>query len=116
ATVIGTRNVLEACCKHGVEKLVHISSLSVVDWAGSGVQAVRGDEGRARAGAGERERERPDRAPTPARARARPFPPLTESTPLEPRPEERGAYTRAKLQAEQLVVQYASTRGLPAVI
>ena len=116
ATVIGTRNVLEACCKHGVEKLVHISSLSVVDWAGSGVQAVRGDEGRARAG--ERERERPDpapaRAPTPARAR--PFPPLTESTPLEPRPEERGAYTRAKLQAEQLVVQYASTRGLPAVI
>ena len=30
ATVIGTRNVLEACCKHGVEKLVHISSLSVV--------------------------------------------------------------------------------------
>ena len=116
ATVIGTRNVLEACCKHGVEKLVHISSLSVVDWAGSGVQAVRGDEGRARAGAGERERERPDPAPTPARARARPFPPLTESTPLEPRPEERGAYTRAKLQAEQLVVQYASTRGLPAVI
>jgi 2-alkyl-3-oxoalkanoate reductase len=34
ATVIGTRNVLEACTKHGVEKLVHVSSMSVVDWAG----------------------------------------------------------------------------------
>jgi 2-alkyl-3-oxoalkanoate reductase len=81
ATVVGTRNVLEACRKHGVEKLVHISSLSVVDWAGD------------RAGA-----------------------PITETTPLEPRPEERGAYTQAKLQAEQLVVQHARDQGVPAVI
>jgi nucleoside-diphosphate-sugar epimerase len=35
STVSGTRNVVEACRRHGVRKLVHISSLSVVDWAGS---------------------------------------------------------------------------------
>jgi predicted dehydrogenase/nucleoside-diphosphate-sugar epimerase len=35
ATVVGTKNVLEACRKHGIEKFVHISSLSVVDWAGA---------------------------------------------------------------------------------
>jgi predicted dehydrogenase/nucleoside-diphosphate-sugar epimerase len=34
ATVAGTRNVVEACLAHGVRKLVHISSLSVIDWAG----------------------------------------------------------------------------------
>ena len=34
-TVTGTKNVLDACLKHNVSKLVHISSLSVVDWAGS---------------------------------------------------------------------------------
>jgi predicted dehydrogenase/uncharacterized protein YbjT (DUF2867 family) len=33
-TIEGTRNVLAACRKHGVEKLVHVSSLSVIDWAG----------------------------------------------------------------------------------
>ena len=64
STVVGTRNVIEACRRHDVRQLVHISSMSVVDWAGS-----RGG-------------------------------PLDESTPLEPRPEERGAYTRAKLEAE----------------
>jgi nucleoside-diphosphate-sugar epimerase len=32
-TVIGTRNVLDACRKYAVEKLVHISSMSVIDWA-----------------------------------------------------------------------------------
>jgi 2-alkyl-3-oxoalkanoate reductase len=88
ATVIGTRNVLEACRKHGVEKLVYISSLSVVDWAGTA--PAFGAQG---AGA-----------------------PITEATPLEPRPEERGAYTRAKLQAEQLVVEYVRDHRLPAVI
>lgn len=88
ATVAGTRNVLEACRKHGVEKLVHVSSLSVVDWAG----------------------ERAWRAGT------SPAPTVTETTPLEPRPEARGAYTQAKLQAEQLVVQYARDHGVPAVI
>ena len=34
ATVAGTRNVVEACLAHHVPKLVHISSLSVIDWAG----------------------------------------------------------------------------------
>jgi nucleoside-diphosphate-sugar epimerase len=40
---------------------------------------------------------------------------LDESTPLEPRPEERGAYTRSKLEAE-VDVSAAAAEGLPAVI
>jgi 2-alkyl-3-oxoalkanoate reductase len=78
-TVVGTQNVIDACKKHGVSQLVHISSMSVVDWAGS----------------------------TKA--------PVTEDANLEPRPEERGAYTRAKLEAERLVSD-AAARGLPCVI
>lgn len=34
-TIRGTENVLAACAKHGVKQLVYISSMSVVDWAGS---------------------------------------------------------------------------------
>jgi nucleoside-diphosphate-sugar epimerase len=34
-TIGGTRNVIAAAVKHGVKQLVYISSLSVVDWAGS---------------------------------------------------------------------------------
>lgn len=79
-TVVGTQNVIDACKKHQVRQLVHISSMSVIDWAGS-------------AGNG----------------------PVSEAANLEPRPDERGAYTRAKLEAEQLVVAAASA-GLPAVI
>jgi predicted dehydrogenase/nucleoside-diphosphate-sugar epimerase len=80
ATVVGTRNVIAACREYGVRQLVHVSSMSVVDWAGySGVS------------------------------------PVTEHARLEPRPEERGAYTRAKLEAEQLVVHEAKN-GLPVVI
>jgi predicted dehydrogenase/nucleoside-diphosphate-sugar epimerase len=79
STVVGTRNVIESCKRHGVRQLVHISSMSVLDWAG------------ARGGV------------------------LDESTPLEPRAEERGAYTRAKLEAE-LDVSAAASEGLPAVI
>jgi predicted dehydrogenase/nucleoside-diphosphate-sugar epimerase len=79
-TVVGTQNVIDACKKHGVKQLVHISSMSVVDWAGS-----------ARGG------------------------PVTENANLEPRPDERGAYTRAKLEAEKLVTQAAES-GLPCVI
>jgi predicted dehydrogenase/nucleoside-diphosphate-sugar epimerase len=41
--------------------------------------------------------------------------PLTEETPLEPRPDDRGPYTRAKLQAEVAVAE-AAADGLPAVI
>jgi 2-alkyl-3-oxoalkanoate reductase len=33
-TVWGTRNVLEACKKHGTRRLIHVSSLSVLDHAG----------------------------------------------------------------------------------
>jgi nucleoside-diphosphate-sugar epimerase len=79
-TVAGTQNVLDACKKHGVKQLVHISSMSVIDWAGN-------DRGG----------------------------PVTEAAAVEPRPDERGAYTRAKLEAEQLVVA-AAKAGLPAVI
>jgi predicted dehydrogenase/nucleoside-diphosphate-sugar epimerase len=34
-TIVGTRNVLESMERHGVRRLVHVSSLSVLDWAGS---------------------------------------------------------------------------------
>jgi 2-alkyl-3-oxoalkanoate reductase len=63
-TVAGTQNIIDACKKHRVNQLVHISSMSVIDWAGS-------------AGNG----------------------PVSEAANLEPRPDERGAYTRAKLEA-----------------
>jgi nucleoside-diphosphate-sugar epimerase len=79
-TVVGTQNVIDACKRHRVRQLVHISSMSVIDWAGS-------------AGNG----------------------PVSEAAALEPRPDERGAYTRAKLEAEQLVVA-AAQQGLPCVI
>ncbi|MBC7978160.1 MAG: Gfo/Idh/MocA family oxidoreductase, partial [Myxococcales bacterium] len=64
-TVVGTQNVIDACKKHGVSQLVHISSMSVIDWAGSVGKGV-----------------------------------IDETAALEPRAEERGAYTRAKLEAE----------------
>lgn len=35
STIVGTSNVIAACKKHRVKQLVHISSMSVVDWAGS---------------------------------------------------------------------------------
>jgi nucleoside-diphosphate-sugar epimerase/predicted dehydrogenase len=35
ATVAGTKNVLEACLRHKVKKLVYVSSMSVLDWAGA---------------------------------------------------------------------------------
>lgn len=79
-TITGTRNVVEACLKHRVPKLVYVSSLSVIDWAGH------------------------------------PPKPVTESSPLEPRPTERGSYTQAKLEAERIVRAAAAERGLPAVI
>lgn len=81
ATVVGTRNVLEACRKHNINKLIHISSISVVDWAGQ----HKGS-------------------------------PVSEKTPLEPRPNDRGAYTRAKLEAELLVAEYHNKHNLPVVV
>lgn len=34
ATIAGTRNVVTACLKHDVPKMIYVSSLSVIDWAG----------------------------------------------------------------------------------
>lgn len=79
-TVVGTRNVVDACRRHRVEKLVHVSSMSVNDWAG-----VDGGV-------------------------------LSESSPYEPRPEDRGHYTRAKLEAEKIVREAVAEHALPAVI
>ena len=81
-TVVGTQNVIDACKKHGVKQLVHISSMSVIDWAGIGGQRP-GHRGRARS------------------SRA---------------PDERGAYTRAKLEAEQLGRRGGDARACPCVI
>lgn len=41
--------------------------------------------------------------------------PVTEAAPLEPRADLRGAYTQTKLAAEQMVLQAAREKGLPAV-
>jgi len=79
-TVVGTQNVIDACKRHHAKQLVHISSMSVIDWAGS-VGMARVDEAAA----------------------------------LEPRADERGAYTRAKLEAEREVVA-AAAAGLPCVV
>lgn len=79
-TVVGTQNVIDACARHGVQQLVHISSMSVIDWAGSVGKGA-----------------------------------IDESAALEPRAEERGAYTRAKLEAEKRV-RAAAAAGLPCVI
>jgi nucleoside-diphosphate-sugar epimerase len=80
-TVWGTRNVIEACIKWQVKRLVYVSSLSVLDHAGreTGV-------------------------------------PVTETSALEPRPDQRGFYTQSKLEAERLVVNAIKDQGLPAVI
>jgi predicted dehydrogenase/nucleoside-diphosphate-sugar epimerase len=79
-TIEGTRNVLDSCKRHGVTKLVHVSSMSVIDWAGGAELST-----------------------------------VDENTPLERRAEERGSYTRAKLEAEKLVTA-AAAAGLPVVI
>jgi nucleoside-diphosphate-sugar epimerase len=79
-TVDGTRHVIAACRRHQVGKLVHVSSMSVIQWAG-----------------------------------AEPFAPVDEATALEPRAEERGSYTRAKLEAEKLA-SAAAAQGVPVVI
>jgi 2-alkyl-3-oxoalkanoate reductase len=79
-TIAGTRHVVESVVRHRVTRLVHVSSLSVLDW-GALDDAV-----------------------------------VSEEAPLEPRPDARGSYTRAKLLAEQHVLAAVRERGLRAVI
>ncbi len=75
-TVWGTKNVVAACLRHGIKRLVYVSSLSVLDHAGhpKGV-------------------------------------PITESSPVEPHPELRGAYSQTKLIAENLVLDAIRNRN-----
>jgi predicted dehydrogenase/nucleoside-diphosphate-sugar epimerase len=80
-TVWGTRNILESCRRHGVKRLVYVSSVTVLDYAGPRAGAV-----------------------------------VDESAAVEPHPEERGAYTQSKLQAERLVLDAIRDQQLPAII
>ena len=65
-TIWGTRNVVDACERHGVRRLVYVSSMSVLDHAGHA-----------------------------------PGMPVTEKSPYEPHPAQRGLYTQTKLEAEK---------------
>ena len=80
-TIRGTKNVVTSCVRHKVKRLVHISSIILLDHAGH-----------------------------------RPGEPIDESSALEPRPELRGLYTQAKLDAEQTVHDAIREHGLQAVI
>ena len=80
-TVRGTSNVVQSCLKHGVGRLVHVSSVTVLDYAAQSPHAV-----------------------------------VNESAALEPHPEKRGSYTRAKLLAERIVVDASRRSGLRAVV
>jgi 2-alkyl-3-oxoalkanoate reductase len=79
-TVVGTQNVIDACLKHGVCRVVYVSSLSVLEHAVPRAEKV------------------------------------TESWPLEPRADLRGAYTKTKLDAEQMILTAAREKGLPAFV
>ena len=48
-TVSGTSNVVDSCLKHGVERLVYVSSLTVLDYAGQSTARGRRRERAARA-------------------------------------------------------------------
>ncbi len=76
-TVAGTHHVVDSVLRHRVARLVHVSSLSVLDWTALDGALV------------------------------------TEEAPLEPRPEARGSYTRAKLLAEQHVLAAVRDLGAP---
>jgi nucleoside-diphosphate-sugar epimerase len=81
ATIWGTRNVIEACERHGVHRLVYVSSMSVLDQAGH-----------------------------------QPGVPVNESSPYEPFPQERGLYTKTKLEAEKMVLSAAADGLIHAVV
>ena len=80
-TIWGTKNVVSACVRHGIKRLVYVSSISLLDHAGH------------RSGT-----------------------PVDETHALEPRAEQRGFYTQAKLEAEQMVQDAIRDQGLQAVI
>jgi predicted dehydrogenase/nucleoside-diphosphate-sugar epimerase len=71
-TVDGTKYVLQAAVRAGVRKVIHVSSLGVLD-------ACHFPNGKA----------------------------MDESFPVEPQPEARGYYSRAKLQAEIIAREFA---------
>jgi nucleoside-diphosphate-sugar epimerase len=80
-TARGTSNVVHSCLKHNVERLVYVSSVTVLDYAVQSPRAV-----------------------------------VDETAPLEPYPQKRGSYTRAKVLAERIVVDASRGRGLRAVV
>jgi predicted dehydrogenase/nucleoside-diphosphate-sugar epimerase len=79
ATAVGTQNVADAAFKHAISRLVYVSSITVMDYAGHGGK------------------------------------PMTETSPVEPHPERRGAYTETKLRAERIVLN-SIRKGLSATI
>jgi predicted dehydrogenase/nucleoside-diphosphate-sugar epimerase len=79
-TVVATQNLIDSCLKYRVRRLVHVSSLSVLDHARKRLEKV------------------------------------TESWPLEPYAERRGAYTQTKLKAEQIVLHAIDENGLSACV
>jgi 2-alkyl-3-oxoalkanoate reductase len=80
-TIWGTRNIVDACARHGVRKLVYVSSMSVLDHAGHVAGA-----------------------------------PVSETSPYEPYPQQRGLYTQTKLEAERCVLQACADNRIAAVI
>lgn len=80
-TILGTRNVVEACARHAVQRLVYVSSLSVLDYATLADSSV-----------------------------------VTESSAVEPRPDERGFYAKSKLEAENVVLDAIRRSKLPVVV
>jgi predicted dehydrogenase/nucleoside-diphosphate-sugar epimerase len=80
-TVLGTSNVVRACVKHRIERLVYVSSLTVLDYATHSPRAL-----------------------------------VDERAPVEPHPDKRGSYTRAKILAERLVLAATRDDGLRAVV
>jgi nucleoside-diphosphate-sugar epimerase len=80
-TIWGTRNVIDSCERHGVKKLVYVSSMSVLDHAGHEADV-----------------------------------PVNESAPYEPFPQQRGLYTKTKLEAEKMVLAAVADRRINAVV
>ena len=80
-TVWGTRNIIDACERHGVRRLVYVSSMSVLEHAGH-----------------------------------EPGVTVNESSPYEPYPQQRGLYTKTKLEAEKMVLDAVAEQRIHAVV